>query len=72
MMTTEQIANGFARLPKGDLRYLRDRLDELLEAKDKQNVKRGERIRALAGAAHVGKVLDPLPSRESIYEEAAE
>ena len=69
MATTEQIIDLMKNLPEDELKLLKLRMDELLEEKSRPVVKRGDRIRAVAGALNVGKVLDPLPSRESIYED---
>ena len=69
MMTADQIIEAMQRLPDDELKKLRARLDEIDRAKRAEPVRRGDRIRALAGSAHVGRVLDPNPSRESIYED---
>ncbi len=72
MQTAEQILDAMKHLSQSELKQMKERLEIMLDEKWEPPVKRGDRIRALAGAAHVGRVLDPLPSRESIYGEASE
>ena len=69
MMTTDQIVEAIKRLPHGELKQLKDRLGQLLEEKGSTPVKRGERIRALAGRFDLGECLQPDWDREMLYED---
>jgi hypothetical protein len=71
MNTVEEILEAIRHLPTPELEKLRQELPTLIngEQKPAHKIKPGEAFRKLAGAAHVGKVLIPLPSREELYEE---
>ena len=71
MMTMENILEAIRALPKEDKDALRNRLEDVLsDNSPSRRYRRGEGLRAAAGSLHVDGVLDPAPSRESIYEEA--
>jgi len=80
MMTTEQLVEAISRLPKSELRQLKNHLEEMLElpAEDNQapattdeveNEKAWDAWMALAGSVNTGEVLTPFPTREQLYDE---
>lgn len=75
MMTTEELLDIMKRLPGDELQDLRQRLDKLIQEKNLQAPDEEERqkkvnhLMRLAGSVNTGKVLEPFPAREQLYDE---